>query len=81
MYSDMFEHNSGHMAHIELARHADVVLIAPATANIIGKLASGLADDVLTAFVMTSRAPVFIAPAMNEGMYANEIVTGQLRQA
>jgi phosphopantothenoylcysteine decarboxylase/phosphopantothenate--cysteine ligase len=74
VYSDMFEHNSGNMAHIELARHADAVLIAPATANIIGKLACGLADDVLSAFVMTTRAPVFIAPAMNEGMYTNKIV-------
>jgi len=74
VYSDMFENYSWRMAHIELARGADAVLIAPATANIIGKLAGGLADDILSAFVMTTRAPVFIAPAMNEGMYTNEIV-------
>jgi len=74
VYSDMFENNAGSMAHIELAQQADAVLIAPATANIIGKLACGLADDVLSAFVMTTRAPVFIAPAMNEGMYTNAIV-------
>ena len=57
-----------------VARCADVVLIAPATANIIGKLANGLADDLLTTFVVASRAPVFIAPAMNDGMYTNAIV-------
>jgi len=49
-------------------------LIAPATANLIGKLANGLADDLLTTFVISSRAPVFIAPAMNDEMYANSIV-------
>ena len=73
-YSDMFDKNSWSMAHIELARVADIVLIAPATANIIGKLANGLADDLLTTFVVTCPAPVFIAPAMNDAMYANGIV-------
>ena len=74
VYSDMFDRDSWRMAHIELARVADIVLIAPATANVIGKLANGLADDLLTTFVVTCRAPVFIAPAMNDEMYANEIV-------
>ena len=74
VYGDMFDKHSWRMAHIELARGADAVLIAPATANIIGKLANGLADDLLTTFVTTSRAPVFIAPAMNDQMYANAIV-------
>jgi len=74
VHSDMFEQDSWRMAHIELARSTDIILIAPATANIIGKLANGLADDLLTTFVITSRAPVFIAPAMNDEMYANEIV-------
>ena len=74
VYSDMFESHSWRMAHIELARDTDAVLIAPATANIIGKLAGGLADDLLSTFVMTTRAPVFIAPAMNEDMYTNAIV-------
>jgi phosphopantothenoylcysteine decarboxylase/phosphopantothenate--cysteine ligase len=74
VYSDMFDKDSWRMAHIELARLADIVLIAPATANVIGKLANGLSDDPLTTFVMTCRAPVFIAPAMNDEMYANEIV-------
>ena len=70
----MFDRDSWRMAHIELARLADIVLIAPATAKIIGKLANGLCDDLLTTFVVTCRAPVFIAPAMNDEMYANGIV-------
>src|SRR5580698_9763083 len=52
VHEDMFDRNSWRMAHIELARSADLVLIAPATANIIGKLANGLADDLLTTFVI-----------------------------
>lgn len=74
VYSDMFDRDSWRMAHIELSRSTDIVLIAPATANVIGKLANGLADDLLTTFVVTCRAPVFIAPAMNDEMYANAIV-------
>ena len=74
VYNDMFDKDAWRMAHIELARSADLVLIAPATANIIGKLANGLADDLLTTFVVTSRAKVYIAPAMNDEMYANAIV-------
>ncbi|MBF0512228.1 MAG: bifunctional 4'-phosphopantothenoylcysteine decarboxylase/phosphopantothenoylcysteine synthetase, partial [Candidatus Omnitrophica bacterium] len=74
VYSDMFEDNAWSMAHIELALRADCVLIAPATGNVIGKLASGLADDSLTTFVMACQAPVFIAPAMNDQMYVNAIV-------
>ena len=74
VHSEMFDKGSWRMAHIELARSADAVLIAPATANLIGKLANGLADDLLTTFVMSSSAPVFIAPAMNDQMYANAIV-------
>lgn len=74
VYSEMFDKDSWQMAHIELARIADAVLIAPATANIIGKLANGLADDLLTTFAVTSRVPVYIAPAMNDAMYDNSIV-------
>jgi len=74
VYSDMFDKYAWRMAHIELSKGTDTILIAPATANIIGKLANGLADDLLTSFVITSRATVFIAPAMNDEMYANEIV-------
>ena len=59
--------------HVALAEAADVVLIAPATANIIAKIACGLADDMLSCTVLATRAPVVIAPAMNDNMWANEI--------
>lgn len=62
------------MAHISLAEYADVIVIAPATANIIGKIASGLADDLLSTTVMATKAPVLICPAMNTNMYENIIV-------
>ncbi len=64
----------GHMSHITLAQKSDAILIAPATANIIAKLANGLADDILTCAVLVKGAPVLIAPAMNEAMYHNRIV-------
>lgn len=62
--------------HIDLAGNADLVLIAPATANVIGKIAGGIADDLLTAVVMAAykQAPIYIAPAMNTNMYENPIV-------
>jgi phosphopantothenoylcysteine decarboxylase/phosphopantothenate--cysteine ligase len=59
--------------HVSIAHKADIVVIAPATANIIGKLASGIADDALTSTVMASNVPVIIAPAMEENMYMNPI--------
>ena len=62
------------MPHIRLAQEADAVVIAPATANIIAKLAHGLADDLLTCIVLATKAPVFIVPAMNVEMYNNTIV-------
>ncbi|MBJ6801353.1 bifunctional phosphopantothenoylcysteine decarboxylase/phosphopantothenate--cysteine ligase CoaBC [Geomonas propionica] len=61
------------IGHIALADRADLYIIAPATANCIGKLANGIADDLLTTTVMATRAPVLIAPAMNVNMYRNSI--------
>ncbi|QXE91593.1 bifunctional phosphopantothenoylcysteine decarboxylase/phosphopantothenate--cysteine ligase CoaBC [Geomonas subterranea] len=61
------------IGHIALADRADLYIIAPATANCIGKIAHGLADDLLTTTVMATRAPVLIAPAMNVNMYQNPI--------
>ncbi len=61
-------------AHISLAEKADLVLVAPATANIIGKLANGICDDMLTCTICTTKAPLLFAPAMNDGMYTNKIV-------
>jgi phosphopantothenoylcysteine decarboxylase/phosphopantothenate--cysteine ligase len=60
--------------HVSLAKKAAAIVIAPATANIIGKLASGICDDLLTCAVTASKAPVLIAPAMNDAMYNNRIV-------
>lgn len=60
--------------HIELGQNADVLLIAPATANIIGKIAHGLADDLLTCITLVTKAPLLIAPAMNNSMYENKAV-------
>ena len=60
--------------HISLAERADVFVIAPATANIIGKIAGGIADDMLSTSVMATKAPCIIAPAMNTNMYENPIV-------
>jgi phosphopantothenoylcysteine decarboxylase / phosphopantothenate---cysteine ligase len=60
--------------HVALADKADLILVAPATANIIGKIASGICDDLLTCTICAADAPVLICPAMNEGMYKNRIV-------
>lgn len=81
VYREMFAPNdqAWKMGHIELAK-ADVFLIAPATANIIGKLACGIADDLLTCTAITTKAPVLIAPAMNEDMYNNKIVQENCRK-
>lgn len=61
------------IGHIALADRADLFVIAPATANFVGKMASGIADDMLTTTVMATKAPVLIAPAMNVNMYTNAI--------
>lgn len=67
------------MAHIELARWADLIMIAPATANFITKLAYGLADDLLSTVCVTSTAPVIIAPAMNREMWANNATQANIQ--
>ena len=68
------------VAHISLAKQTDVVLIAPATANIIGKLANGIADDMLTTTVLACKCPKLIAPAMNTNMLDNPIVQENLNK-
>ena len=65
--------------HISLADKADIIVIAPATANIIGKLASGIADDALTSIVMAIDAPLLIAPAMDDRMYLNPITQKNIK--
>jgi phosphopantothenoylcysteine decarboxylase/phosphopantothenate--cysteine ligase len=67
---DLFgEGDGGRIAHVSLAEEASLLVVAPATANIIGKFASGVADDFLSTFYTSARCPVLIAPAMNEAMY------------
>ena len=72
-----FEYN---IAHIALAQKADVFIIAPATANVIGKIANGIADDMLTTTIMAAKCPKIIAPAMNTNMYENPIVQANLKK-
>ena len=72
---DMFEEpGQWNVKHVSLAQRADIFVIAPATANFLGKTVAGIADDMLTTTVMATRAPVVIAPAMNSGMYESPIV-------
>ncbi len=68
------------IGHINLADSADLFVVAPATANVIGKIAGGIADDLLTTVLMATQAPVLIAPAMNIHMYENSILQENLRK-
>ena len=73
--TDMFDRTfTWEVEHISLAKRADVFVIAPATANIIGKAAHGIADDMVSTTLMATKAPMVIAPAMNTNMYENPIV-------
>ena len=77
---DTFDRNfQFHVAHVSLASQADLMIIAPATANVIGKLAHGIADDMLTTTAMACKAPMLIVPAMNTNMYENPILQDNLK--
>ncbi|RCX17988.1 phosphopantothenate-cysteine ligase /phosphopantothenoylcysteine decarboxylase [Anaerobacterium chartisolvens] len=76
---DMFsEPKSWEVEHISLARRADLIVIAPATANVIGKVSGGIADDMLTTTIMAAQVPVLFVPAMNQAMYANPILKSNI---
>lgn len=78
---DMFESKDYiDVKHISLAKKADLFLIIPATANIIGKVANGIADDMLSTTIMATNAPVIFAPAMNNGMFENPIVQDNIEK-
>ena len=78
-YYGMFERpGPWQVEHVALAEKAAMVLVAPATANIIAKIACGIADDLLTCIILATRAPVLICPAMNEDMYANKITQANI---
>ena len=77
--TDTFDRNfEFQVEHVSLAKKADVIMVAPATANVIAKLAHGLADDMLTTTILASQAPKLIAPAMNTGMYENPVTQNNL---
>ncbi|WP_018932723.1 bifunctional phosphopantothenoylcysteine decarboxylase/phosphopantothenate--cysteine ligase CoaBC [Gracilibacillus lacisalsi] len=79
VYTDTFdEKDPAKIAHIDLSDWADLVLLAPATANILGKIANGIADDMLTTTLLATQAPVYIAPAMNVHMYQHPAVIQNL---
>lgn len=78
---DMFcEPEAWDIQHISLAKEADLMAIIPATANIIGKVSNGIADDLLTTTIMATKAPVVFAPAMNTNMYNNPIVQDNINR-
>ena len=78
---DTFDRNfEFSVEHVALAKQADLVLIAPATANVIGKIANGIADDMLTTTVMACTCKCLVAPAMNHNMYHNSIVQENLEK-
>ncbi|MBC1935323.1 bifunctional phosphopantothenoylcysteine decarboxylase/phosphopantothenate--cysteine ligase CoaBC [Listeria grandensis] len=81
VYTDTFdEKDSGVVAHINLADWADLVIVAPATANVIGKMANGIADDMVTTTLLATEAPIWVAPAMNVHMIAHPAVVRNINQ-
>ena len=74
VYLDEFRAKNGEVMHVDLARETKLIVMAPASANLIGKFAAGIADDFLTTFFLARRCPVLIAPAMNSYMYQNAVV-------
>ena len=76
--TDMFSDHDWRPEHVALADWASIAVVAPATANIIGKFAGGIADDALSTFLITFRGKIIIAPAMNPAMYANPAVRHNL---
>lgn len=78
VHADLFDSEGRAVEHIELARSVDALLVAPATANVLAKLARGIADDFLSTFFLAVTAPVLVAPAMNTRMLDNEVVQESL---
>jgi phosphopantothenoylcysteine decarboxylase/phosphopantothenate--cysteine ligase len=77
--TDLFEQPEHYEAdHVALAAKAALAIVAPATANLLGKLAAGIADDALTTTLLTLQCPVILAPAMNHRMWANRVVQGNV---
>ena len=79
VYRDLWD-DDGHVAHVKLGESADLLIVSPATAHTLGKLANGLADNMLTVTALTARCPVLVAPAMDGGMYEHAAVQANLAQ-
>ncbi|MDY6796817.1 MAG: bifunctional phosphopantothenoylcysteine decarboxylase/phosphopantothenate--cysteine ligase CoaBC [Actinomycetota bacterium] len=77
---ELFEGPHGSMKHISLSREAELVVVAPATANILAKMASGLADDLLSTTLLATKAPILVAPAMNSNMYNHPATLSNIRE-
>ena len=72
-----FEFN---VEHVALAKRADIFMVAPASANVIGKMANGIADDMLTTTILAAKCPKLVSPAMNTNMYENRIVQDNIKK-
>lgn len=78
---DMFEEsNSEYVGHIEYAQNTDLILVVPVTANVIGKSANGIADDMVTSILIAASAPILFVPSMNSVMYENKIVQSNIER-
>jgi len=81
VHTAMFTRLTGwRVAHVDLATRSDLIVIVPATANILGKLAHGIADDLLSTTLLAATCPVLLCPAMNTGMYQNPIVQANINR-
>jgi phosphopantothenoylcysteine decarboxylase/phosphopantothenate--cysteine ligase len=81
VYSGLFEDSQAwDIEHVSLAQKADLLLIAPATANIIAKISHGICDDLLTCVVLATKAPVVVCPAMNDTMYLNKVTQENIKK-
>jgi phosphopantothenoylcysteine decarboxylase / phosphopantothenate---cysteine ligase len=79
VFQDMFAQRTGHNpVHISLSRRADIILVLPATSDIISKVANGNCDELLACTIACSKVPVVFAPAMNEAMYSNKILQSNI---
>ena len=77
---DTFDRNfQFNVEHVALAKRADIFLVAPASANVIGKMAHGIADDMLTTTILAAKCPKLVSPAMNTNMYENPIVLDNMK--
>lgn len=80
VWQDMFAADHDYVAHIDLAQTADLIMIIPATADIMARLAAGLADELISAVVLATRAPVLLAPSMNTNMYTHPVTQANMKR-